>query len=99
MHYLILFFAVLFFSQNNYANEVDNFTFRYQPLNDSLEVLNEKTNSELISAAETTNKKKGCNTGLLYKEIKQRLGGHLFGKLEIWIETIPNIDKIYTERR
>jgi len=98
MHYFIIFLTVFFYSHYNIANEVDNYTFRYQPLNDSLEALNEKTNFELNSAAKSTNQKKGCNNKLLYKEIKNRLGGHLFGRLELWTESSPQIDKIYTKR-
>ncbi|MBF0297101.1 MAG: hypothetical protein HQK51_00140 [Oligoflexia bacterium] len=75
--------------------EVDNFTQRYDKLNDSTLAINSLINKHLLKAVNETNTSNNfCNKDILFKKIYKELAyGIFWSKIEYLIEEDPHIDK------
>ncbi|MBI2522603.1 MAG: hypothetical protein HYV97_19440 [Bdellovibrio sp.] len=90
------------------GSEVDNFTGRYEPLDDSMEYLNQKIEEAFDQALLLANdEKKGCSEKLLYKSLRVYFRNHVQGKFNRWLAHTDEIAKrpvnnsrsIYTDFR
>lgn len=87
-------FILLIVSFNVVAYEVDNFTQRYEPLQDSRSVLNEETNLRIKKALELTNaREKECKEATLENYVENNLGGSIVGSMEKFAEKSTAIEK------
>jgi len=87
------------------AFEVDNFTERYKPLNDSRDVMNNEVNQRLQKAADSasglferaanrvTKGANQCDSGTLHDEVYDEVGGWVIGSLEDFAEDSDKIQK------
>ncbi|HAZ14906.1 MAG: hypothetical protein A2X86_21250 [Bdellovibrionales bacterium GWA2_49_15] len=75
------------------ASEVDNFTSRYEPLPDSVEYLNQKTEEAFDQALLLVNEKKGCSEKNLYKGLRVYFRNHVQGKFNRWLAHTDEISK------
>lgn len=90
----LFFLFSLIFSTITHSTEVDNFTDRYIPLEDSTSKLNLLTNKLLKKALQLSNREDGsCNSAILYKNINEEIGGFLWAKLENLIEESNDFKK------
>lgn len=79
-----------------FAAEVDSFTKRSQPLDDSLELLNKKSNDFFRQAIDEANTKKGvCEEKTLYKSMRKYFNNQYRGELGNYIVTSKDFDKSY----
>lgn len=89
-----------------HAYEVDNFTNRYKPLNDSVDILNTEVNARLQEAVKNVNEKglaarlknnltfdKSCSTEDLYSAVRGELAAGIIGALESFAEKNKAIAK------
>lgn len=77
------------------AAEVDSFTNRYQPLNDSLDIINKKTNEYFQEALNEANEDKDkCSSKELYKSLRKRFQNHYTGEFNKWMLKTDEIEKI-----
>ena len=84
-------FALL--NLSNFAAEVDSFTYRNLPLEDSLEVINEKTNHYLAKAIERTNSSSDeCDEKKLYRVMRKYFNNQYRGELGREIVETQDID-------
>ncbi|MCP4912871.1 MAG: hypothetical protein GY909_07110 [Oligoflexia bacterium] len=82
------------------AAEVDSFTDRYVPINDSLEIINNKTNEMFQLGLDRANKKnKGCNEKRLYKSLRKYFQNQYTGKFNKWMLEAQELDRIDTHVR
>lgn len=81
-HFLFLFS----FIPLSYAYEVDNFTQRYHPLPESLELLDQEINRRIKHAMIELNKdKKSCNKVDVISYVSEEFSGHIVGAIESWV--------------
>lgn len=73
--YFMLVLALIYIG-NLQASEIDSFQFRYLPLQDSSEIINNEANRLLKKAVMNANKRKGCNEKRLYKKISKLFKNH-----------------------
>lgn len=96
---------VLQFPLVSRATEVDNFTDRDVPLNDSRQALNSKMNELMAQELEKTNNKYDCTENLIraqehfYKNLNREIGGFVWAKYENEVNADPSIDKRYVKTR
>lgn len=105
MKRIIYIFALLGFVQNSLAFEVDNFTNRYKPLQDSRDSMNGEVNKRLVKAADAasgivdravtlfTKGANQCDKDELYDEVYDEVGGWVIGSLEGYAEDNDKIKK------
>ena len=75
------------------AAEVDSFTFRMMPLEDSLETINDRTNDYLQKGLEILNEKgEGCDEKKLYKQLRKYYSNQYRGDLGAEIVNTQGID-------
>lgn len=90
---IITLVLALFFTAAN-ASEIDSFTDRYEPLENSMEHVNRIGNSFLDLAINEANEKRhGCNEKKLYKSMREYFKNHMAGKVTTTIQSDPSIDK------
>ncbi len=90
---VVLLGYLCFLSPLVYASEVDNFTDRYEPLADSLDYLNQKTEEVFDQALLLVNEKKGCSQKRLYKNLRVYFRNHVQGKFNRWLAHTDEIAK------
>lgn len=78
------------------AAEVDAFSKRFSPINDSLEQVNILTNQMLTNSLNEANKKTGCDEKRLYKELRKNFNNQYRGELPKEIIRSEAIQKIKT---
>lgn len=79
------------------ASEVDTFNQRFVPLEDSLEILDEKLNTLFVEALSESNQKAGCDEKRLYRKLRDRFQNHVFDIFNKWlIDNIHLVDHIRT---
>ena len=78
-------FIALLWSVLTRASELDQFTHRYLPLADSLEIINQRFDQELLTALVSANKKSGCGEKRLYKTLRKYFSNHYTSKFTKWI--------------
>ncbi|HLT23317.1 MAG TPA: hypothetical protein VKZ84_07735 [Bacteriovoracaceae bacterium] len=66
----LIIFGLIFCSSLE-ASEIDSFTRRYEPLEDSSQIINKRTNEYLNAAIERANGKGKCHKEVLYQEIRK----------------------------
>ncbi|MDC1175082.1 hypothetical protein OAT67_06790, partial [Bacteriovoracaceae bacterium] len=77
------------------AAEVDSFTNRFTPIEDSLDLINKKSNEYFQQAMERANKKnKGCNEKRLYKSLRKYFRNHWTGEFNKWLMDAEEVDRI-----
>ena len=87
--------AVFSFSNFAVASEIDSFTRRFEPLENSAPVINAKVNEFIAGAIERANSVgRGCDEDTLYDEIKKDLDILLFrGPLILYLVDSPGVAK------
>lgn len=81
-------------SLNIFAAEVDSFTVRYVPIDDALEIVNQKSNDMLETALIDLNQKDHkCSEKKLYKRLRKVFNNQYRGDFTKWIVTTEEIDK------
>lgn len=85
---------VCLFSNALFAAEVDSFSIRYQEIENSVEIINQKTNDLLKSALDDLNQKNhACNEKKLYKRLRKDFNNQYRGKFSNWVVTTDEFDK------
>lgn len=81
----IISIAVSLFYSFSYAYEIDNFTQRYMPLEDSRQIMNKEVNRRFQIVVDDLNKKvtKKCIDERLHRAINDFTGGTVLGSLEV----------------
>ncbi len=89
--------AILFvscFTGSLFAAEVDSFTYRNIPLQDSLELANTKTNEYLSLAVKEANEREHhCEEKVLYKRMRKYFNNQYQGELGEYLVKAPGFDK------
>jgi hypothetical protein len=76
------------------AYEVDNFTLRYKPLNDSITILDAEINSRLNHALQgLTKDKTSCNKSDVLSYVSEEFSGNIVGSIESWSIKNKKIEK------
>ncbi len=76
------------------AAEVDQFSNRSSKLDDSLEIVNKKSNGYLQKTIQSLNSRNaGCNEEILYKELQIYFENHINGEISNWMMSSKDIDK------
>lgn len=88
----ILIILIAFLSLNLSASEIDSFTNRYEPLEDSSESVNSIANKYLDMALRKTD---SCDEKKLYKKMRKYFKNHLSGKVTKAILANTDVDKRY----
>jgi hypothetical protein len=86
--------ATIFLSlSSSFGAEVDSFTKRYEPLADSLEQLNKKSNEFFQKAIDEANEKKdACHEKTLYKSMRKYFNNQYRGDLGKYIVEAKDLD-------
>lgn len=80
--------------------EVDAFTGRFQPLEDSLEKLNVTANEMMNDALEDANRReRGCNERILYRQLRKRFNNHYKGEFTQFVIESDLLERITTPSR
>tara|TARA_Y100000590_G_scaffold470727_1_gene668839 strand:- start:57538 stop:58566 length:1029 start_codon:yes stop_codon:yes gene_type:complete len=88
---------VLTLSSGVMASEVDSFTGRFEPLEDSLEKVNIKANDLLKKGIRLANEEgKGCDEKRLYKVLRKRFRNKYTDEFSEWAYQTPELDRIIT---
>lgn len=90
----VFFFTLIFSAIISQAAEVDQFTRRNEPLEDSSKVINEKANIFLKKAIDEANlKQKNCDEKILYHYMSGYFSNHLKGELTIFVIEDKSVDR------
>jgi hypothetical protein len=90
---LALFFTVV--STHVVAGEVDQFTSRFQPIEDSSRLINKVANNYLKKSIEEANQEtSSCDEKILYKKMRNYFANHQTGEITIFALESPFVDKI-----
>ena len=97
--HLLLGLALLMSSTTGFSSEIDSFTKRYEPLEDSSEIINSKANEMLVEAIRRANERSSCQKQDLYEEIRHDYNIILNeGKLINYIVQSPEVPRHQLER-
>ncbi|GAB4025265.1 MAG: hypothetical protein Fur0010_28430 [Bdellovibrio sp.] len=91
---LYLIILVYLFTSSLIAAEVDSFTVRYLPIENSVKIINQKTNELLKAALDELNQKNhGCSEKKLYKRLRKDFNNQYRGTFSKWVVTTDEFDK------
>lgn len=95
LSYHFVVYIVLLMASFAYAHEPDNFTQRYQPLDDSRQIMNSEVNRKFQIALEDLNKKKAknCNSDKIHAAIKEIMNTSLPSIIDPRIENNSKVKK------
>lgn len=84
---------LLFICSWSWATEVDNFTQRYEAIDDSLDKINKEINFRISKALKRANRNKTCQPSSLLKELKRQFVFFGYSKFEIWMQLNEDLPK------
>jgi hypothetical protein len=89
------------FATSAIASEVDSFNRRFEPLEDSTELLNSKATQMMKEAVESANLADGpsCDERRLISELRKRFRNHVTDEFNVWLFKDPEVPAIRTPIR